>query len=64
MQDALRKDGRIHRDISIGNIVLVYDHARGDIRRGCLIDWEASTRLDVSGQASDCGAVVSHSSRS
>lgn len=31
----------LHRDISLGNIILVRDKA-GEIRRGCLIDWEFS----------------------
>ena len=31
----------LHRDISLGNIILVRDKA-GEMRRGCLIDWEFS----------------------
>ncbi|KAH9932689.1 uncharacterized protein BXZ73DRAFT_101231 [Epithele typhae] len=45
MRNVLQKDSRIHRDISIDNIVLVKepdDH----VRRGYLIDWTSSCTLD------------------
>lgn len=47
--DAYDLDNRIHRDISVGNIVLVRHDAESEIRRGYLIDWElscSSTRKD------------------
>ncbi|KAI0941239.1 hypothetical protein AcV7_002861 [Taiwanofungus camphoratus] len=40
--DAYDLDNRIHRDISVGNIILVRPDAESEIRRGCLIDWELS----------------------
>ena len=58
MQDAFEKDSRIHRDISLGNIILVKvpDHPT---RRGYLIDWEASCAVDDVGEALDVGRAVS-----
>ncbi|KAH9849497.1 hypothetical protein C2E23DRAFT_737101 [Lenzites betulinus] len=50
MRDALEKDARIHRDLSVGNIVLVKEPGRR-IRRGYLIDWESSARIDSDGDA-------------
>ncbi|KAI0629908.1 hypothetical protein C8Q77DRAFT_1234583 [Trametes polyzona] len=50
MRDALAKDSRIHRDISVGNIILVRTPGER-VRRGYLIDWEVSTRVDESGEA-------------
>lgn len=50
MRDAYRLDSRIHRDISLGNIVLVKDPDR-DIRRGVLIDWEVSSKVDEKGKS-------------
>ncbi|KAI0326081.1 hypothetical protein GY45DRAFT_1374254 [Cubamyces sp. BRFM 1775] len=50
MQDALAKDRRLHRDVSIGNIILVKEPDR-PIRRGYLIDWDASIRVDKKGAA-------------
>ncbi|KAI0366926.1 hypothetical protein BV20DRAFT_1038051 [Pilatotrama ljubarskyi] len=50
MRDALAKDSRIHRDISIGNIILVKETGQ-DIRHGYLIDWEVSDEVDDSGQS-------------
>ncbi|KAI0350370.1 hypothetical protein OH77DRAFT_1431108 [Trametes cingulata] len=52
MRDALQKDSRIHRDISIGNIILVRETA-GAARRGYLIDWETSSLIDEKGQSLD-----------
>ncbi|RDX44317.1 hypothetical protein OH76DRAFT_1409174 [Lentinus brumalis] len=54
MQDAYSKDHRIHRDISLGNIILVREPGR-DIRRGYLIDWEMSCPIDDTGQACKAG---------
>ncbi|KAI0366917.1 hypothetical protein BV20DRAFT_1055249 [Pilatotrama ljubarskyi] len=52
MRDALEKDSRIHRDISLGNIILVRERA-GERRRGYLIDWETSSRVDEEGHSLD-----------
>ena len=58
MKDALKKDSRIHRDISVGNIVLVKEKDSA-IRRGYLIDWETSCKVDDDGAATEVGRVVS-----
>ncbi|KAI0324546.1 hypothetical protein GY45DRAFT_1331411 [Cubamyces sp. BRFM 1775] len=50
MRDALAKDSRIHRDLSVGNIILVKEPGCG-IRKGYLIDWEVSDRVDDAGEA-------------
>ncbi|EIW59668.1 uncharacterized protein TRAVEDRAFT_71650 [Trametes versicolor FP-101664 SS1] len=50
MRDAHAKDSRIHRDISVGNIILVKEPGQ-DIRRGYLIDWEASSVIDATGES-------------
>ncbi|KAH9889367.1 hypothetical protein C8Q73DRAFT_623104, partial [Cubamyces lactineus] len=54
MKDALAKDSRIHRDLSVGNIILVKEPDRA-IRRGYLIDWDASERVDDKGQSLHAG---------
>ena len=59
MRDALTLDSRLHRDISIGNILLVKERDR-DIRRGYLIDWECSCNVDELGRATQSGRVVCH----
>ena len=58
MRDAIAKDNRIHRDLSVGNVILVKENS-SNIRRGYLIDWEASCEIDVSGEAKEQGLVVS-----
>ena len=58
MKDALAKDSRLHRDISIGNILLVKE-PDSTTRRGYLIDWEASCRVDGTGNALEDGRAVS-----
>ncbi|RPD73877.1 hypothetical protein L226DRAFT_583193 [Lentinus tigrinus ALCF2SS1-7] len=50
MRDALAKDSRIHRDLSVSNIILV-KHPDRTIRQGYLIDWEVSCVVDESGEA-------------
>ncbi|KAI0634082.1 hypothetical protein C8Q77DRAFT_1217385 [Trametes polyzona] len=50
MRDALDKDSRLHRDISIGNVLLVKDET-SNCRKGYLIDWEASSRVDNEGKS-------------
>ncbi|KAJ2992450.1 hypothetical protein NUW54_g7931 [Trametes sanguinea] len=54
MKDAYTKDSRIHRDLSVGNIILIKepDHA---VRKGYLIDWETSDRVDDAGEALHSG---------
>lgn len=47
---ALRKAGMIHRDISVGNILLVRESEEGP-RKGYLIDWELSCQAERSGQS-------------
>ncbi|KAL1950094.1 hypothetical protein VTO73DRAFT_5216 [Trametes versicolor] len=54
MRDAHAKDSRIHRDISVGNIILVKEPGQ-EIRRGYLIDWEASISVDSAGDAMQPG---------
>ena len=58
MQDALAKDKRLHRDLSVGNIILVKEPDR-NVRRGYLIDWDASIRVDKKGEALREGRAVS-----
>ena len=58
MQDARVKDSRIHRDISVGNVILVKESEK-EVRRGYLIDWETSCKVDGSGAAVEAGRVVS-----
>ncbi|OBZ71870.1 hypothetical protein A0H81_08087 [Grifola frondosa] len=41
MLDALEKGHRLHRDVSLNNIILVKD-AQSGVRRGYLTDWELS----------------------
>ena len=45
MVDALEKADTIHRDISVGNILLV-KHSNSKPRTGYLIDWELSCQVD------------------
>ncbi|KAI0357827.1 hypothetical protein OH77DRAFT_1398469 [Trametes cingulata] len=52
MRDAYDKDSRVHRDISTGNIILVKE-PDSDTRRGYLIDWETSSRVDDHGRSLD-----------
>ncbi|KAI0333799.1 hypothetical protein GY45DRAFT_1244185, partial [Cubamyces sp. BRFM 1775] len=52
MRDASDKVSRIHRDISVGNIILLQE-VEGAPRKGYLIDWESSDKLDEHGLALD-----------
>ncbi|EIW53531.1 uncharacterized protein TRAVEDRAFT_74821 [Trametes versicolor FP-101664 SS1] len=52
MRDALDKDSRLHRDLSVGNIILVKETG-STTRKGYLIDWEASSRIDSEGHSLD-----------
>lgn len=58
MRDASSKTSRLHRDISIGNIILVKEPGR-ETRRGYLIDWETSSPLDSEGRSLDKNRTVS-----
>ncbi|KAH9946414.1 uncharacterized protein BXZ73DRAFT_37757 [Epithele typhae] len=48
------KESRLHRDVSVGNIVLVKE-ADSEIRRGYLIDWEMSCKVNDSSEAIEKG---------
>ncbi|KAI0775522.1 hypothetical protein BD413DRAFT_470915 [Trametes elegans] len=54
MRDAFTKDFRLHRDISVGNIILVREPSNA-IRKGYLIDWDASDSVDDTGEAQHPG---------
>ncbi|EIW53530.1 uncharacterized protein TRAVEDRAFT_87285, partial [Trametes versicolor FP-101664 SS1] len=58
MRDVSSKASRLHRDISIGNIILVKEPGR-DTRRGYLIDWETSSKFDSKGHSLDKNRAVS-----
>ena len=47
----------MHRDISVGNIIIVREEAH-KIRRGYLVDWDASCETDDLGQAVGVGRAV------
>ncbi|TFK87926.1 hypothetical protein K466DRAFT_490031, partial [Polyporus arcularius HHB13444] len=53
MVDALRKDSRVHRDISAGNVILARERGSepNSRRKGYLIDWETSSHVDNAGLA-------------
>ena len=57
MLDAHAHASRLHRDISIGNIVLVREQ-NSSVRKGHLVDWDASCDTDDAGKALDVGRVV------
>ncbi|OCH85839.1 hypothetical protein OBBRIDRAFT_281591 [Obba rivulosa] len=48
--DTFQKAGRIHRDISLNNIILVRD-SEHEMVRGYLIDWESAIAVDAEGRA-------------
>ncbi|KAI0935442.1 hypothetical protein AcV7_003874 [Taiwanofungus camphoratus] len=50
MLGARNKNNRLHRDISLGNIIMVKEPS-SPIRRGYLVDWELSCYVDRQGQA-------------
>ena len=57
MRDAFAKDRRLHRDLSVGNVILVKENG-SNIRRGYLIDWESSCEVDASDEAKEPGLMV------
>ena len=58
MIDAKEKYGRIHRDISVDNIILVRKK-KGERRTGILVDWELSTKINEEGEVEDNDKPVS-----
>ena len=58
MRDASDKASRIHRDISVSNIILVQE-VNGAPRKGYLIDWESSDKVDTDGLALERARTVS-----
>ena len=58
MRDTHTKASRLHRDIHLDNIMLVKEPGE-DVKRGYLIDWEASCRVDGTGNALEDGRAVS-----
>ncbi len=58
LRDAVARGSRLHRDISLGNILLVRENDQAD-RTGYLIDWDASCRVSASGECVEAGRVVS-----
>ncbi|KAI0712053.1 hypothetical protein C8Q76DRAFT_476440 [Earliella scabrosa] len=54
--DAYTLGKRLHRDVSVGNIILVRDGSRST-RKGYLIDWDASCEVDDSGASTEAKRV-------
>ncbi|KAL5522456.1 hypothetical protein ACEPAG_8472 [Sanghuangporus baumii] len=52
LDSAYKRCRRVHRDISLDNIILYRSEASGS-RRGLLVDWEFSSVVDSSGRAVD-----------
>ncbi|KAL5499274.1 hypothetical protein ACEPAH_1792 [Sanghuangporus vaninii] len=52
LDSAYKRCRRVHRDISLDNIIL-YRSEASDPRRGLLVDWEFSSVVDSSGRAVD-----------
>ncbi|KAI0712055.1 hypothetical protein C8Q76DRAFT_597981, partial [Earliella scabrosa] len=48
INDAYTLGKRLHRDVSVGNVILVREGS-GTSRKGYLIDWDASCEIDDSG---------------
>lgn len=57
MMDAHTKCSRLHRDISLGSIILVAEPGRS-VRTGYLVDWDASSLVDASGGSVRIGRAV------
>jgi len=49
---AYEKNNRLHRDISTGNVILIWNEASGR-RQSILADWEFSVQMDEEGKARD-----------
>ncbi|RPD62298.1 hypothetical protein L227DRAFT_599699 [Lentinus tigrinus ALCF2SS1-6] len=54
LSDAHAHASRLHRDISVGNIILIREEG-SKIRRGYLIDWDASCETNDAGEAVTIG---------
>ncbi|KAH9931680.1 uncharacterized protein BXZ73DRAFT_101592 [Epithele typhae] len=59
LREAHANAGILHRDVSIGNIILVREPGR-KFRRGYLIDWEASYPTDSKGGSLDLGLTCTY----
>ena len=57
MKDAYTLASCLHRDISIGNVIMVQEQG-SPIRRGYLIDWDASCKVGDDGEATEVGRTV------
>ncbi|KAL5522450.1 hypothetical protein ACEPAG_8466 [Sanghuangporus baumii] len=65
LDSAYKRCRRIHRDVSLDNIIL-YRSVASEPRRGLLVDWEFSTLVDENGKAMDdlrCGTWAFMSAR-
>ena len=58
INDAYTLGKRLHRDVSVGNVILVREGS-GTSRKGYLIDWDASCEIDDSGASVEARRVVS-----
>ncbi|PIL22447.1 hypothetical protein GSI_15135 [Ganoderma sinense ZZ0214-1] len=56
VRDAVRVASRLHRDVSIGNIILVREGGQ-EIRKGYLIDWDACCPVSETGECVEAGRV-------
>lgn len=54
---AYEKNNRLHRDISTGNVILIWNEASGR-RQSILADWEFSVQMDEEGKARDFAKTV------
>ncbi|KAI1793362.1 hypothetical protein LXA43DRAFT_885991 [Ganoderma leucocontextum] len=52
--DAFTRNARLHRDISLANVILVRE-SESVRRKGYLIDWDSSCDVDESGEATETG---------
>ncbi len=60
LRDAVNSSCRLHRDISLGNILLVREGEGQAIRTGYLIDWDAIGPILESGKCEEVGCIVSY----
>ncbi|KAH9931662.1 uncharacterized protein BXZ73DRAFT_77686 [Epithele typhae] len=57
LRDAFTKTSRLHRDVSLGNIILVRDESDAQFRRGYVIDWDTAVAVDDHGRSIEHGLV-------
>lgn len=62
LRDAVGLASALHRDISIGNIILVREDGQAT-RTGYLIDWDACFPVSETGECIEAGRVVSYCRR-